>query len=104
MSSPFAPEFLAAARRRLARRMATLVEVEFPDAPGGAVTLRASNRPIRPLPDGTVYEAGLKCDPIRDRIELLGGGPSPSSTTIRIQNRPWAALGGLTTFQSLAAK
>lgn len=43
-------------------------------------------------PDGNSWEVGLRCDPIRTRVDFLGSGPVLSSTTIYIANRQYAAM------------
>lgn len=101
MSSPFDAELLERLRDLTSRQPVTLLEVYFADAPGGAATLRAANAGGVVLPDGTVYEAGATFDRIRATIDRLGGGPSPCETTVQIDNRLWAVLGGLDVFQSL---
>lgn len=102
MSSPATAAFLAAARNGTRRRMVTLVEIDLPPVGATPMTLRGANNGECPLPDGRMFEVGTVCERIRQTIALLGGGPSPCSTTVKIANHQWAALGGDRTFDTLA--
>lgn len=84
MSSPATATFLTHWRNHATRAPVALALIEI-DTPS-AVTLRVATREVT-TPDGNTWEAGLKCDPIRWRIDQLDTGPNPCDTTIYLANR-----------------
>lgn len=51
-----------------------------------ALTLRYATTEVH-TPDGSIWEAGLSCDPTRHSIPYLGAGVAPADATIRLAKR-----------------
>jgi len=83
MSSPATAAFLSAFRAYDAQ-IVTLAKIEL--SVPSARTLRYATAEIN-TPDGSTWQYGLICDPIRASIDWLGPGISPAEATIWLANR-----------------
>lgn len=91
MSSPATATFLEHWRNNVTRAPRALAKIEI--ASPSPVTLYVATAETF-LPDGTVWEAGLKADRIRAEIDRLGSGPNLCDTAIHLANRLYSALPG----------
>ena len=86
MSSPLTAALLAAMRSDQ-RRPVTLAKIEITTP--SALTLYVASAEIV-TPDGQLWESGLKADPIRQEVDVLGTGPNPASCSMSIENRRYS--------------
>lgn len=83
MSSPATTAFLAAWRRHDARRV-TLAKIEL-TVPSSR-TIRYATTEIH-TPDGSTWQTGLSCEPLRHSVPYLGAGVAPAEATMRLAKR-----------------
>ena len=98
MSSPATAAFLTAWRTYVAGRV-TLVKIDL--TVPSSLTLRYATRETG-TPDGSAWQVGVECDPIRESIELLGAGVTPSDASVRITKVPISS--SLGTIHSVLSK